>query len=370
MRILFWGELFWPYIGGAELFAAKLVLSLRERGYDLAVVTSHDALDLPDVDLYHGIPVHRFGFRDSLAPSHLDEMVSLRSRLRALLHELAPQLIHLNGVGVSSFFCLGAAPAQLPLLVRVNREHGPAGASGDGSTLLEHVLDRAAWVAGVSAAALEQARRIAPQIAARSSVVYNGVEAPSRQPDTPPRDPPRILCLGRLVRDKGFDVAIEALPAILARWPRLRVTVAGDGPERASLQNRVRALGLEKAVEFAGWVEPAAVPRLIGSATLLVMPSRTDGLPAVALQAAAMGRPVVATRVGGLPEIVLHGETGLLVDLNGGAIAEAVNALLDRPEELQRLGLAAWRRAREVFSPEACVDAFDELYRRLGAAAA
>jgi len=368
MRVLFWADLFWPYIGGAEVVGANLVLALRRRGFELTVVTSLDSWDLPDVVLFPGIPVHRFAFREALAPSHLDEMMSLRARLRALMREVAPQLIYLNGIGLSSFFCLGSAPAGVPLLVRVNREFGFASSRATAPTLLRNVLDRAAWVAGVSAAALEQVRRTAPHIVPRSSVVYNGVEASPQAPDAPPLDPPHLLCLGRLVRDKGFDIAVEALPRILERSPRLRVTIAGGGPERAALEEQVRGLGLAHAVDFTGWIAPPAVPQLISSATLLLLPSRTDGLPAVALQAAAMGRAVIATRVGGIPEIVLHGETGLLVDPTGAAFADAVTALLEGGEDLQRLGLAAWRRVRQRFRPEKCVDAFDELSRRLGAA--
>lgn len=370
MRVLLWGELFWPYIGGAELFAARLSISLRERGYEIAVVTSHGGDDLPDEDLYRGIPVYRFPFRRALAPSRLDEMMSLRRRSKALVGELAPDVVHLNGVTLNSFFCLGAVPTAVPLLVRVNREHPPERTRRDTPTLQQRVLERASWVACVSAAVLEQARTIAPAITPRSSLVYSGIEVAPQPPPAPPADPPHVLCLGRLAPEKGFDVAVEALPAILARWPRLRVTFAGDGAERAALEARVRALGLAGAVEFAGWVAPDAVPALITSATLLLMPSRAEGLPLVGLQAAALGRPVVATAAGGLAEIVLDGETGLVVEPTPAAIAGAVDALLDRPEEARRLGLAAWRRAREVFGHERCVDAFDALYRRLAAAAA
>lgn len=367
MRVVFWSDLFWPYIGGAEVVGASLLPALRRRGYELTVVTSHDSLDLPDVDSFHGIPVHRFAFRRALSPSHLDEMTSVRSRLRALLRECAPQLIHLHGIALSSFFCVGSAPARVPLLVRINREHGLAPSRDGAPTLLTNVLDRATWVAAVSLATLEPVRRIAPHIAARSSVVHNGVETSSQPPEAPPLDPPHLLCLGRFVRDKGFDVAVEALPAILARSPRLRVTMAGDGPDRAALEERVRALGVAASVDFTGWISPDAVPQLITSATLLLVPSRTEGLPGVALQAAARGRPVVAARVGGIPEIVVHGETGLLVDLSAAAFAAAVTALLDGREDAHRLGRAAWCRARQRFSPEACVDGFDELYRRLAA---
>ena len=96
------------------------------------------------------------------------------------------------------------------------------------------------------------------------------------------------------------------------------------------------------------------------------MPSQNEGLPLVALEAALMARPVVATHVGGLPEVVVHQETGLLVE-NGdtGGLTEAVAHLLDHPETAIQMGQVARRRAQEFFSFERCVDAYDALYRKL-----
>ena len=105
---------------------------------------------------------------------------------------------------------------------------------------------------------------------------------------------------------------------------------------------------------------------MLNSATVVVMPSRTEGLPIVALQAALMARPIVATRVGGLPEAVLHQETGLLVERGDSkALAEAIAALLAHPEMGSTMGQAARHRAQKLFNLERCVDAYDALYRRL-----
>ena len=119
MRVLLWGELFWPNLGGAELFAAKLMRALGPRGYEFAVVTSHDYDGLPDEDRYHDIPVHRFRFREALAPERIEELPALCERVAALCRDLAPALIHLNGVGSNVFFCRNIAQSlRVPLLVR------------------------------------------------------------------------------------------------------------------------------------------------------------------------------------------------------------------------------------------------------------
>jgi glycogen(starch) synthase len=125
-------------------------------------------------------------------------------------------------------------------------------------------------------------------------------------------------------------------------------------------------LGLMHSVEFVGWVPPEKVPALLNTATLVIMPSHREGLPSVALEAALMARPVVAARVGGLPEIVLHQKTGLLVDdEDHEALTEAMLLLLNHPRTATAFGDAARRRVQEVFSFERYVDAYDNLYQKI-----
>jgi glycosyltransferase involved in cell wall biosynthesis len=272
-------------------------------------------------------------------------------------------VVHLNGVGASTFFCLHAVAAtKVPLVARLNRELSETQA---GASLMQRVLETASWTVGVSPQVLKQAREVAPRLAGKSSVIQSGVQVPAQVPGAPPHDPPAILGLGRLVRDKGFDVLLEALPAILERCPSARLTIAGDGPEREPLRRQAAALGLSARVTFTGWVAPDDVPGLMAAATVVVMASRTEGLPMVGLQAAAAGRPVVATRAGGLPAVVQDGETGVLVDLEASALSAAIGRLLGDPAAQARLGRAAWERARALFQLENCADAYAALYRAL-----
>jgi glycogen(starch) synthase len=174
--------------------------------------------------------------------------------------------------------------------------------------------------------------------------------------------------LGRLSPEKGFDLAIEAFSRIVRQFPRARLTIAGDGVARADLGAQIVKFGLSDSVEFLGWVDPRDVPALINSATLVLMPSRQESLPLVALEAALMARPMVATRVGGLPEVVAHGETGVLVDPeNAQSLADAVTFLLRCPERAVQMGKNARRRAQQLFSWKTHVDGYDSLYRKLTA---
>ncbi len=132
---------------------------------------------------------------------------------------------------------------------------------------------------------------------------------------------------------------------------------------------RVARSGLEERVRFLGWVAPANVPALINSTTILLLASEQEAFGLAALEAAFMARPVVAPRRGGLPEVVEHEKTGILVDrLDGGDLAEAVSWLLDNPEVTSGMGEAARARASAVFNWGDCVEAYEALYEKLATA--
>jgi glycosyltransferase involved in cell wall biosynthesis len=153
---------------------------------------------------------------------------------------------------------------------------------------------------------------------------------------------------------------------IAHRFPRARLIVAGDGPARSDLEQQARDLHISRAVEFVGWIAPDQVPSLINDSTMLLMPSRDDSLPLVALEAAWMARPVVAARVGGLPEVVVDQQTGLLFESEDiGGLANAVSFLLENPEAAKKMGQAARDRVQTVFSWEKHVNAYDALYQKL-----
>lgn len=366
MRVIYWTALYAPYIGGVEVLGAGLLAGLRRLGHDPLVVTSHGNLDLPDVGEHEGVPVHRFYFQSAIATQDLEQILRARKRLAALKREFRPDLVHINITDPSFFFHYQTANAwRAPLLVTLP-VFMPDAATMAGS-LLGRALHDAAWVTAPSAAVLQEARRLVPEIGSRSSVVLNGLDVPPIQPSPLVVDPPRILALGRLVHDKGFDTALIAFARVRARFPRARLVFAGDGAARPALERQAAELGASGAVDFLGWVAPADVPRLIDDSTVVVQPSRwKEAFGLVALQGAQMARPVVATRVGGVPEVVVEGETGLLVEKEDpAALADAIVYLLDHPDVAARMGVAGRQRALDTFTIDRHVSRFDSLYRQL-----
>src|SRR5207244_1285250 len=164
----------------------------------------------------------------------------------------------------------------------------------------------------------------------------------------------------------GFDIAVTAFASLVRRFPGARLVIAGDGPERTKLEQQISELGLAHRVELAGAVTPCEVPALLNTITAVLLPSRQESFGLVALEAALMARPVVATRVGGLPEVVVHEQTGLLVKPEvPEALAAGLTYLLAHPHTAVHMGQAARQRAQDRFSFERYVADYDALYGEL-----
>jgi glycogen(starch) synthase len=166
-----------------------------------------------------------------------------------------------------------------------------------------------------------------------------------------------------MVRAKGFDVALRALASL----PDLHLTLAGDGVELPPLKQLAHELGIAHRVDFRGWVHPESVSALINEAGLVVVPSRwREPFGLVAVQAAQMGRPVVASNVGGLPEVVRHGVTGLLVAPDAPKeLSDAIAWMSGHPEEAAALGAAAQKLAATHFSIDRCAGEYAALYAKV-----
>lgn len=155
-----------------------------------------------------------------------------------------------------------------------------------------------------------------------------------------------IVSVGRLVHRKGQDTLIEAMPEILSQIPTAHIVMIGEGPYRAYLENRAKALNVQGAVTFIGRIQYAELPRYICTGDIFVMPSRSrlaglevEGLGIVYLEASACGLPVIAGDSGGAPDAVLAGKTGLVVDgRSSSVVAKAVIELLNDEQRCTEMG--------------------------------
>jgi len=275
--------------------------------------------------------------------------------LLAILRERRPVLVHGSGLASTLVASVPAALARVPLAWHVH----------------DVPPEDARQVPFVRAAAASARAIVCPSRYARErlavlgvppdrcEVVYAGLEVPTEPPPPPPDGPPSLLSVGALTPQKGQHVLLEALPALLARHPGLTLDVVGepifdaDRTYAESLRTVASGPALEGSVRFLG--RRGDVPELLARATVVVHPAaapETFGL--VPLEAMAAGRPVVATRTGGLPEVVEDSVTGTLVEPGDpSGLSAAVDRLLSDAALRGRMGREGWRVAREHFGLEA-----------------
>jgi len=202
------------------------------------------------------------------------------------------------------------------------------------------------------------------------TVIHNAysiqIDEMADSPEPPHREV--IGFVGRLADQKGVEFLISAARSVLATHPGAKFLIVGDGPDRPMLENLARELGVAESVEFAGYrPEPSS---LIQDMDIVVIPSIYDPFPLVTLEVMALGRAIVGSAVGGIPEAVQDGETGVLVPpKDPAAIAAALVNLLDHPQLVAEMGTAGKRRAKREFSPGTITAQYADLYRRLLATA-
>jgi glycosyltransferase involved in cell wall biosynthesis len=223
--------------------------------------------------------------------------------------------------------------------------------------LIRFLWRGAAHVVANSQGLASLARRSAGDTPIR--VIPNGVDTDRFAPSavSAPSDTVRLCFVGRLVRQKGLDVLLDALARLVDRsW---RLTLVGDGPERPKLVGQAVALGLAGRFRFVGWTDRDALPGLLAAHDLFVFPSRDEGMPNAVLEAMAAGLPVVATAIAGNEELVVDGQTGLLVPPGDpAALAQALVRLLDAPGLRGTYGRAGRDRVEREYSWKRVAEAY------------
>lgn len=224
-------------------------------------------------------------------------------------------------------------------------------------------LGRASIVCATSAHLANAVTRVSGRTAV---VTPFGVDLDHFQWQPDPPSPPFVIGAARnLSSNYGIDVLIAALPEVIKAVPGTRLLLAGDGPARTQLQRQVDALDLGDQVEFLGRVRHEDMPAFYSKVHVVVMPTTGhEAYGVAALEAAAVGRPVVASLLGGLPEVIRHNETGLMVPPSHPAkLASAIIALARAPDKRRRMGRAGREMVVGSFSIKSTTNNFIDLYR-------
>jgi len=181
-----------------------------------------------------------------------------------------------------------------------------------------------------------------------------------------PTDAPVVLFAGRLAPQKRVGDLLKALDLVQIVQPNMRAVIVGDGPQRAELERIARAYDLTERLRFLGHRDD--VPRLMAAADIVVLPSEYEGLPNVLMEAMSLSKPVVATAAPGTTELVIDGQTGVLVPIgHAPTLAREIRDLIRDPARARALGEAGRVRVATEFRADAMISRFAELYERLAA---
>jgi len=360
VKVLVVSNAAWPVMGGIEVLLDRLLPALRDRGHEITLLTSAQLGD-PEVTARHGIAVHRTQLIVALARRDPGLLSRERQRVKGLLVEVQPDLVHAHDPGPNLWAVVKAAtPTPIVTTMHIGVQRVGAGSVAS----MAELLRASAWVTGVSRTAVEEVVAVEPSLAERTSVIENGIALPPLRSSQVV--PGRVLCVGRLVEQKGFDLMLRALARVVAGRSDAHLVFAGDGAQRSILEALTMELGLIDRVTFLGAVAHADVESLLSDAQIVALPSRWEGQPLVALEAAAVGRPLLSTGVDGLSRVAIDGVTGVVVPAEDvDALAAGLARLLDDRDLCNELGASGRALVADQFGFDRCVDAYDELYRQI-----
>lgn len=303
----------------------------------------------------------RAGGRDVTA-LHPGGKLRQLSELTRLLRQRKIDVLHTHNTYPHVWGTIAGRCAGVPVIVQTR--HGQRAGHGFSSRVkyrwASHFCDRIVSVSDDAARLCIDADKISPS---RVTRIWNGIDA-HQFAYFGPASTPTAMSVARLSPEKDFPTLLRATRSVVDRRPDFRLLLVGDGSVRADLEALTRELRLTDNVEFLG--ERTDVPQLLQRAAFFVSSSLTEGISLTLLEAMAAGLPVVATSVGGNPEIVVANETGLLAPANDpSSLAAAMLSLLNTPERWEPMGRAGRARVEQHFEVRRMVRDYESLYREI-----
>jgi glycosyltransferase involved in cell wall biosynthesis len=371
-------------MGGPAIHVANLAAGLQTRGYQTTLVAGslargEDSMEFVADEL--GVHVERLpGLRRDISPFR--DLVAV-VRLAQLIRRERPTILHTHTAkagAVGRVAALLAGDARPPIVVHTFHGHVLRGYFGPlrtfGFRLLERLLARLTTaLVAVSPEVRDDLVRLGVAPREKFTVVRLGIELQQRVADRDGREETRRLLgiapdrftvgwIGRMTGVKRTSDVLLAFRELRERGVDACLCLVGDGPEREQVERRAHELGIMRSTFFLGYQEDVAP--FYAAFDAMILPSGNEGTPVSAIESLAAGRPVVATRVGGVPDVVRDGEDGFLVDAGAvDQLAEALARLAEDAALRQRMGAAGRARVLPRYSVDRLVDDIDRLYRAL-----
>lgn len=345
---------------GGEVQVFLLIEGLRKRGWQNVLVCQPESRCADEAGAR--------GIETRLVPMRNDLDVPGLVRLTRLLGHLQVDLVHLHTGRATWLGGIAARLAGVPAMT-TRRMDRPVRRDWRTRWIYRNLIQHVAAISPAVARHLAEAHVGAPITVIQSAVdpcalIPAKGRAAARSALGVSGEQPVLLVLAALVPRKGIDVLLRALSVLGKRGVRPLLWIAGDGPERGPLEAQAHLAGLSCQVRFLA--RRTDVADLLAACDVFVLPSRREGLGVAALEAMAVGRPVVASAVGGLREVVTDGRTGLLVPPDDAeALAGALERVLQDEELRRHLGASGPERIREGFLAEQMVGSYVELYEKV-----
>jgi len=347
---------------GGPAQVVYLVSGLVKRGHEARLICPEGS-GIHEQALAAGLPVIPIRFRTELDPT-------VFFKIYRAIRRFDPQVVHLHSRRGADFWGgLAARACRVKAVILSRRVDYPV--RRDPFSVLKYgcLCDKIITVSNAIKKVLIAGKVSPEKIVCVHSVVdpdaYNVRQNGNvREELGIPEDAPLIGIVAQLIERKGHKYLFDALPAILSKFPNTKVLVLGRGPLEARLRQQVVDLGVSESVIFAGFRKD--IPILLSELDILVHPALMEGLGVAILQAMASGIPVIATPVGGIPEAVIDGVTGLLVPpRNSEALGTAVLRLLSSPDIRMAMGQEGKRAVQERFSLDSMVEGTLKVYREV-----
>lgn len=371
MRIVLFTSSYLPVLGGLQEAVSQLAREFQALGHEVLVLTNRYPRSLPKSETIDSIRVRRMLFpRLFLTDRSLLQLAKYLGglcfgvinfvRLLFLFHQFRPDVVNVHFLGSQASFALLAARfcgVRCVVSLHGDDVEGLPYRSRIDRRVFETVLHCADHVTACSHYLLGKAQQLVPEIREKSSAIWNGI-CPEEFATVAPYQHPRpyLFAAGRLVHKKGFDVLLRAYHQMREREGKIDLILAGDGPERERLLALAASLSLPMmqrdeltsgGVCFWGRASRVEMQSLLRGCDLFVIPSRQEPFGIVALEALAAGKAIVASRVGGLPELATTPDCLLVESENPCALADGIMQQCSAPphDQVKSFTVNSWQHA-------------------------
>lgn len=359
-----------PTIGGVQTAVRHIARNATARGHSVIILSSLPSRDVPAQETVDGVPVYRFNWGRqplwSLPIRAVQTLVGMARVIRAF----KPDLVYVHFLTINALYVLllhYVLRFRLVSSARGNDIQGIPLRSRLQRWMLPRLFARSNAIlfcsSYVQRDAVSYLRHISPRTYV--GVVGDGFDPDEFRAPRPYAYPaPYILAMGRLVHKKGFDLLIRTFAQIATEFPRVHLLIAGDGEERAALERLIDELRMRERITLLGFADRTTSLALFWGCEFFVLSSRLEPFGIVVAEAMAAGKAVLATKSGGVMDLVQEGVNGLLVEPEVNALADGMRRLLAHPDETRAMGERAHQTIQQ-HTWAAVTDEFLTVFQRV-----